>query len=83
MDFNMSKEETFEELKYLLGNYGIEILIAIEKGARIFETIKLFSGLPSTCIKGRLPVLENLNLIKKDNEEYFLTEKGIDFRKKI
>lgn len=80
----MSKEEPSEEdLKYLLGNMGIEIFFAIDKGARTFDTIKLFSGIPIACIKGRVPVLLNLNLIEKKEEEYILTEKGNRFKKKI
>ena len=79
----MSGEESLEDLKYLLGNMGIEILFAIEKGAKDFETIKLFSGLPIACIKGRIPLLLDLKLIRENDEEYFLEERGIDFKKKL
>ena len=80
----MSKEEeSFEDLKYLLGNMGIEILFAIDKGAKNFETIKLFSGIPTACIKGRIPVLIDLNLIKKIIDDYLLTEKGVRFKNKL
>ncbi|MHA1492043.1 MAG: hypothetical protein ACTSRI_20625 [Promethearchaeota archaeon] len=74
------KRESLEDLKYLLGFMGIEILYAISKGAKDFETIKLFSGLPLSCIKGRIPVLLDLTLISKNNyNEYCLTSKGIEF----
>jgi len=73
-------EECFDDLKYLLGNMGIEILFAIDKGATNFETIKLFSGIPLSCIKGRVPVLIDLHLIVKTNEEYFLTDRGVTFK---
>ncbi len=80
----MSKEEVSQEdLKYLLGNMGIEILYAIDKGAKSFFTIKLFSGIPLSCIKGRIPVLLDLALIKKVDDEYFLAEKGYDFKKHL
>lgn len=79
----MSKKETQEDLKNLLGYMGIEILVAIKSGAKNYETIKLFSGLPISCINGRIPVLLDLGLIKKTNDEYFLTEKGIVFHKKL
>ncbi|MBN1213938.1 MAG: hypothetical protein JXA99_00700 [Candidatus Lokiarchaeota archaeon] len=80
----MSKEEPSEDdLKYLLGNIGIEIFFAIDRGARNFDTIKLFSGIPISCIRGRVPVLLNLNLIEKIEEEYILTEKGHRFKTKI
>jgi predicted transcriptional regulator len=72
-------DESSEDLKNLLGYMGIEILLAINKGARDLETIKIFSGTPLECIKGRLPVLLGLNLVKKEKEEYFLTKKGIRF----
>ena len=79
----MSGEDSLEDLKYLLGNMGIEILFAIDKGAQDFETIKLFSGLPIACIKGRIPVLLDLKLIRENEEQYFLEEKGIDFKKQL
>ncbi|MFX0022537.1 MAG: winged helix-turn-helix domain-containing protein [Candidatus Hermodarchaeota archaeon] len=77
------KEETYEDLKNLLGYMGIEILVAINNGAKNYETIKLFSGLPISCINGRIPVLRDLGLIQQNNDEYFLTEKGIRFRNKL
>jgi len=77
------EEETHEDLKNLLGYMGIEILVAINNGAKNYETIKLFSGLPISCINGRVPVLLDLGLILKNNDEYFLTEKGILFRKRL
>ena len=79
----MSEKETHEDLKHLLGYMGIEILVAIKNGAKNYETIKLFSGLPISCINGRIPVLLDLGLIKKNDDEYFLTEKGVLFRKKL
>jgi predicted transcriptional regulator len=79
----MSEKETHEDLKNLLGYMGIEILVAIDNGAKNFETIKLFSGLPNSCINGRIPVLLDLKLIKKNNDEYILTDKGRIFRKKL
>ena len=79
----MSEKETQEDLKNLLGYMGIEILVAINNGAKNYETIKLFSGLPISCINGRIPVLLDLGLIKKNNGEYFLTEKGVLFRKRL
>jgi len=70
----MAKEENSpEDLTYLLGNMGIEILSAIDKGAKDFFTIKLFSGIPLSCIE----------LIKKIDDDYILTEKGFHFKKKI
>ena len=77
------EEETLDDLKYLLGNMGIEILLAIDKGAKDFETIKLFSGIPLSCIKGRIPVLIDLNLIEKHNNEYYLKEKGLNFKREL
>jgi predicted transcriptional regulator len=80
----MSREDdSLEDLKYILGNMGIDILISIAKGAKDIETIKLFSGIPISCIKGRLPVLLDLNLIKKKDDEYFLVDKGINFKNKL
>ncbi len=77
------EEETHEDLKNLLGYMGIEILVAINNGAKNYETIKLFSGLPISCINGRIPVLRDLGLIQQNNDEYYLTEKGIHFRNRL
>ena len=79
----LNKEESKEDLKNLLGFMGIEILYAIDKGARHDETIKLFSGLPISCIKGRTPILLELNLIFLNKKEYFLTEKGINLKNQL
>lgn len=76
-------EESFDDLKYLLGNMGIEILFAIDKGATNFETIKLFSGIPLSCIKGRVPVLMDLNLVLKADDKYSLTERGTNFKYRL
>jgi predicted transcriptional regulator len=76
-------EESKENLKNLLGYMGIEILFAIDKGAKSFETIKLFSGLPISCIKGRIPVLLELNLIREVKREHYLTEKGLEFKNQL
>ena len=76
-------DETLEDLKYILGNMGIDILLAIGEGAKDFETIKLLSGLPLICVRGRIPVLLELNLASKVNDEYYLTEKGLQFKKKL
>jgi hypothetical protein len=75
--------ESYQNMKNLLGNMGIEILFAIDKGAKNYEMIQLFSGLPFSCVKGRVPVLLDLKLIKKIKGEHFLTKKGINFKKKL
>ena len=80
----MSKEdESIQDLKCLLGNMGMDIFFAIDNGAKDFETMKIFSGLPMACIKGRVPVLLELKLIVKNNDGYFLTNKGSSFKEKI
>ena len=80
----MNKEdESVQDLKCLLGNMGMDIFYAIDKGAKDYETMKIFSGLPMACIKGRVPVLLELKLIEKSNEGYFLTTKGLSFKNKL
>lgn len=80
----MAPKETIEDLKYLLGNMGVEILFSIDKGAKNFETIQLFSGIPMACIKGRIPVLLDLKLIFFNDENgYKLTDKGNQFKNSI
>ena len=79
----LNGEESKEDLKNLLGYMGIEILFAIDKGAKNVEIIKLFSGLPISCVKGRIPVLLELNLIKIVKKEHFLTEKGLKLKNQL
>jgi predicted transcriptional regulator len=76
-------EEEHKDLKFLLGDYGISILYSIAKGASTLETIKMISGVPLSCIQGRLPVLLELGLIRKRKEEYVLTQKGKDLKQKL
>jgi len=82
-DEDSFENESLDDLKYLLGNIGIDILLAIDRGAKNFKTIQIFTGCSISCIKGRIPVLLELDLIYKNNNEYFLTEKGIDFKKEM
>ncbi len=80
----MSKvDDSLKDIKYLLGNMGMDIFFAIDNGARDYETIKIFSGLPMACVKGRLPVLLDLLLVVKNDAGYFLTNKGLNFKAQI
>jgi predicted transcriptional regulator len=80
----MSKNDnSLEDLKFLLGSMGIDILLAIDRGAKNFETIEILSGVPLACIRGRIPVLIEFGLIVKNEEEYFITDKGVNFKKVI
>ena len=78
-----TEDESLQDLMCLLGNMGVDIFFAIDKGAIDFETMKIFSGLPMACIKGRVPVLLELNLIVKNKDGYYLTNKGLSFKEKI
>ncbi len=78
-----NETESLDDLKYIVGNMGIEIFLAIAKGAKDFETIKLFSGCSMSCIKGRIPVLLDLELILNMNNEYIISEKGSSFKQKL
>ena len=75
--------DSLKDIKYLLGNMGMDIFFAIDNGAKDYETIKIFSGLPMACVKGRLPVLLDLLLVAKNDNGYFLTNKGLNFKAQI
>lgn len=75
------EEETLLSYQYILGEMGIQMLIAIYRGATSQQAIQLLSGVPISCVRGRLPVLINLNLIIDMQEEYYITEKGNKFLK--
>jgi predicted transcriptional regulator len=79
----VKKNQSFDNLKYLLGNMGIDIINAISKGAKDNRTIELFSGVPLPCIRGRIPVLIEFKLIKKNKEGYRLTKPGLIFIQKL
>jgi predicted transcriptional regulator len=69
-------DENLVSYKYILGEMGIQILIAISRGANSKVSICLLSGVPPECITGRLPVLSSLDLISQTQEEYYITERG-------
>ncbi len=68
-----------EVSKMLLGDNGIAMLRAIRFGPVDVETIQALSGLPKSCIEGRLPVLAELDMIKEVTEGFLLKQAGIDF----
>ncbi|TFG20056.1 MAG: hypothetical protein EU530_04330 [Promethearchaeota archaeon] len=72
-------DDDFVKYKYILGEMGIQILIAISRGANSKVSIRLLSGVPPECITGRLPVLSSLDLIFQTQEEYYITERGNSF----
>ena len=82
-DEDSFENESADYLKYLLGESGIDIFLAIDRGAKNFKTIQIFTGCSISCIKGRIPVLLELDLIYKNNNNYFLTEKGTNFKKEM
>lgn len=72
------KEELLS-YRYLLGEMGIQMLVAISRGANTKMSIQLLSGVPMACVKGRLPVLMNLKLVAEENEKYITTKNGHAF----
>ena len=72
-------DDNLVSYKYILGEMGIQILIAISRGANTKVSIRLLSGVPPECITGRLPVLSSLELIFQTQEEYYITERGNNF----
>lgn len=70
--------------KYILGDLGISIIIAIARGAHNKDSIMMLSGVPMSCVIGRMPVLLNLKLVHQFNEnEFHITKRGISFLKVI
>ena len=78
--------EELKSYKYLLGDFGIDMLKAISQGAEDGNAIMMLSGVPAACITGRIPVLINLKLIDPnwaEQEKYIITSKGLQFLKCI
>jgi len=72
--------EELKSYKYLLGDFGVLMLVAIARGAGDNESIQMLSGVPHACITGRLPVLLNLALIETNSScHYHITAKGRNF----
>ena len=84
------KEETVNEnselhsYKYILGDLGISIITSIARGAHNKDSIMMLSGVPMSCVVGRMPVLLNLKLVHQFNEnEFHITKRGLNFLKVI
>lgn len=76
--------EELRSYKYILGEFGVQMLIAISRGAENRESIQMMSGVPHACISGRLPVLLNLKLIEQKSEDCFsISSRGYEFLKCI
>lgn len=75
-DFSLLSNKDANILRMILGEYGIQILEAINRGARTRDTIPLISGVPPACVGGRMPVLLELSLVI-ENDELTLTERGL------
>lgn len=76
----LKDSEEIQSFKYLLGEFGIAMLVAISRGARDGNSITMLSGVPAACISGRIPVLLNLNLVDEVAEnDYRITKIGEDF----
>ena len=84
LDCSKQEIEELKSYKFLLGDYGIAMLVAIARGAKNCDSIRMLSGVPSACITGRMPVLLNLKLIDATTEiEYIITDCGRKFLKCI
>jgi len=76
---NEKDNEYLISYKYILGDMGIQMLVAINRGAHTKEAIQLLSGVSMACINGRIPVLTSLDLIYIRNDEIYISQKGIEF----
>ncbi|WP_457556603.1 hypothetical protein [Candidatus Harpocratesius sp.] len=76
--------EELRSYKYILGEFGVQMLLAVARGAENKTSIQMLSGVPHACITGRMPVLLNLKLLKQEGEDLFkLTSRGHEFLKCI
>jgi predicted transcriptional regulator len=75
--------EHVESMKMILGEMGIKILKVLRLGAMDMKAINFLSGVPMACVKGRIPVLKSLNMIKETEATYSLDKEGEQFLKRI
>jgi len=75
--------EHLESIKMILGDMGIKILKVLRLGPMDMQSIHFLSGVPMACVKGRIPVLKSLNLIKETSSYYSLDKEGEKFLKML
>ena len=68
--------EYHESIKMILGDMGIKIMQVLRFGAMDLKSIEFLSGVPMACVKGRIPVLKSLNLIKEHDGSFSLDKAG-------
>lgn len=71
--------EYHESIKMILGDMGIKILEVLRFGTMDMEGINFLSGVPIACVKGRIPVLKSLNLIKENGSSFTINKEGEQF----
>ncbi len=62
----------------LLGELGIEILGLISQGCTNSEEIMRLSTITKSCLDVKIPLMENLSLIRTRNNTYTITAFGTD-----
>ena len=78
------KNNDLTSQKYLIGEMGVQVLLAIFSGANQIESISMLSGVSLACVKGRLPILIKLNFISESGEsEYKILDNGKKFLESI
>ncbi|MHA1341850.1 MAG: hypothetical protein ACTSRZ_18435 [Promethearchaeota archaeon] len=76
---NKSEKDSLLLYRYILGDMGIQMLAAINRGAHTKESIHLLSGVSKACVNGRIPVLLSLELITMKDDEFYISKKGVKF----
>ena len=74
-------EVSYKSIKMVLGDMGLGILKVLRLGPMDLKSINFLSGIPMACVKGRIPVLISLNMIKKSGIYYSLENEGLNFLK--
>lgn len=72
---------SYKSIKMVLGDMGLGILKVLRLGPMDLKSIKFLSGIPMACVKGRIPVLMSLNMIKNSGIYYSLEPEGLNFLK--
>ena len=75
--------EYHESIKMILGDMGVKILQVLRFGAMDVKSIEFLSGVPMACVKGRIPVLKSLNLIKEHEGCFMLDAAGEAFLRRV
>lgn len=72
-----------DNIRYLIGGMGIEILTLIKQGCLSDYELKRYSSVTQSCLEVKIPLLKTLGLLSGDASGYDITPLGETFLKRV